>query len=568
MTASPMSDAACATAAAANSAERKPRLDLQAHLHDLEEQGLLLRVDRPINKDTELHPLVRWQFLGGMAADERRAFLFTNVVDSKGRNYDMPVVVGALSASPRIYALGMGRTPDEIGTAWLNAIQHPIAPRRVSDAPCQEVVLKGEQLKQKGGGLAALPVPVSTPGFDAAPYLTATLCITRDPQTGIQNMGTYRAALKATDRLAVRMVARPGGAGGYLHWLKYRQMKKPMQIAIVVGAAPVVEFTGPQKLAIDLDELAVAGGLAGQPIPIVSCTSVELDVPAHSEIVIEGVIDPSVLEPEAPFGESNGYVALEAFNMPMRVTAITHRRHAVFTSILSQVTPSESSTIKLVAYEPIYLAHLRDQLGIKAVKRVVMHEALTNLRPVVFVQIANGTARTEVWRALYGTANFTAGVGKVCIAVSEDIDPTNTDAILWSIAYRSNPMDDVHITPWRGGVQGSHYTAQKADSTLLVDATLKHDMPPLALPAREYMEGARRIWQELGLPALTVRVPWHGYTLGHWTESWASFARRAVAGDWEMNGEETARRQRGNVEPETPVWLVEGGKPKEPGQTP
>ncbi len=105
------------------------------------------------------------------------------------------------------------------------------------------------------------------PGFDSAPYLTATLCITRDPDTGIQNMGTYRAALKATDRLVVRMVAREAsGAGGYLHWLKYRERREPMPIAIVIGCAPVVMFTGPQKLAIDLDELGVAGALAGAPI--------------------------------------------------------------------------------------------------------------------------------------------------------------------------------------------------------------------------------------------------------------------------------------------------------------
>ena len=537
--------------------DEKPRLNLQLHLRDLEAQGLLLRIDTPINKDTELHPLVRWQFLGGMSADERRAFLFTNVTDSKGRKYDMPVVVGSLAASPRIYALGMGRKVEEIGDAWVNAIQHPIPPVRVNAAVCQEVVIKGEALTKKGGGLAALPVPISTPGFDAAPYLTATLCVTRDPETGVQNMGTYRAALKATDRLAVRMVARPGGAGGYIHWLKYRELKKPMEIAIVVGAAPVVEFTGPQKLAIDLDEMAVAGGLAGRPIPIARCVSVDLDVPADSEIVIEGVIDPSVLEPEAPFGESNGYVALEAFNMPMRVTAITHRKQAVFASIISQVTPSESSTIKLVAYEPLYLSHLRNSLGVRGVKRVVMHEALTNLRPVIFLQFERDTSRTEVWRALHGAANFTAGVGKVCIAVSEDIEPTNTDAILWSIAYRSNPIEDVHIAPWRRGVQGSIYSGGGTDSAMLIDATLKHEMPPLALPAREFMDGARKIWERLGLPPLTIRQPWHGYELGDWTDTWETFARRAIVGDWEANGEETLRRQRDGVEPETPVWQVE-----------
>ena len=326
-----------------------PRLDLQQHLQDLDRAGLLVRIDRPINKDTQLHPLVRWQFLGGIPADDRRAFLFTNVIDAKGRKYDMPVVVGAFSASARIYALGMGQKVEDIGNAWLKAIQNPIPPVRVEHAACQEVVVTGAALREKGGGVAALPVPISTPGFDAAPYLTATLCVTRDPETGVQNMGTYRAGLKATDRMAVRMVARPGGAGGYIHWLKYRERKEPMEIAIVIGAAPIVEFTGPQKLAIDVDEMAVAGGLAGRPIPMARCVSVDLDVPADSEIVIEGVIDTSILEPEAPFGESNGYVALEAFNMPMRVTAITRRKNAVFASIISQVTPSESSTIKIVA---------------------------------------------------------------------------------------------------------------------------------------------------------------------------------------------------------------------------
>ena len=138
-----------------------------------------------------------------------------------------------------------------------------------------------------------------------------TLCVTRDPENGIQNMGTYRAALKATDRLAVRMAARVGGAGGYLHWLKYRDRNQLMPIAIVIGAAPVVVFTGPQKLAIDSDELAVAGALAGTPMRKVRCKTIDLDVPADAELVIEGLIDPQVLEPEAPFGESNGYVALE-----------------------------------------------------------------------------------------------------------------------------------------------------------------------------------------------------------------------------------------------------------------
>jgi UbiD family decarboxylase len=545
---------------AAHATRSFPAVDLQSHLADLEARGLLVRIDRPIDKDTELHPLVRWQFLGGIPENRRRAFLFTNVTDRTGRRYDMPVAVGALAASPDIYAVGMGQPVANIGQAWMKAIADPIAPVEVASAPCQDVVVAGDDLQRPGCGLASLPVPVSTPGFDAAPYLTATLCITRDPDSGIQNMGMYRAALKATDRLAVRMVARPsGGAGGYYHWLKYNERRAPMPIAIVVGAAPVVAFTSPQKLAIDLDELAVAGGLARRAVRIVKAKTVDLMVPADAEIVIEGFIDTERLEPEAPFGESNGYVALEAYNMPMRVTAITRRRAAVFCSIISQVTPSESSVIKKVAYEPLFLNHLRSDLAIKGIRRVVMHERLTNLRPVIFLQYAAETPKSEVWRGLSGAATYMAGCGKIVVAVSEDIDPDSLDAVLWSLAYRSNPIEDVHIAPYRSNLQGAQYGPRSADSSMLIDATRKRAMPPLALPARPFMERARTIWEELGLPALTAQSPWHGYTLGDWTDAWETFAHRAAMGEWETTGRETLARQRTGVMPETPTREGAGG---------
>jgi len=544
-------------------------LDFQEHLARLEAAGLLTRIDRPINKDTELHPLVRWQFQGGLREDQRRAFLFTHVVDAAGRHYDTPVAVGALAASAPIYAIGMGRPVEDIGDAWMRAIANPIAPVQVTDAPCQQVIVKGEALRRPAGGVKTLPVPISTPGYDAAPYLTATLCITRDPETGIRNMGTYRAALKATDRLGVRMAARPGGAGGYLHWQKYRKLKQPMPIAIVVGCAPVVMFTGPQKLPIDCDEMAVAGGLAGAPIRTVKAATVDLDVPADAEFVFEGLIDSEMLEPEGPFGESHGHVALEGFNMSMQLTAITHKKNPVWVSILSEVTPSESSVMKRVAYEPRYLSHLRDTLGIKGVRRVAMHEPLTNLRKVMFVQFDRGTPRTEVWRALHGAANLQADIGKYVIAVSEDIDPDNADAVFWSLAYRANPVEDVHIALYRSAGHGpkSASLASPAggggrdggiDSTMLIDATQKEPGPPISLPKREFMERARAIWEELKLPPITPRAPWHGYSLGDWDAVWDTYAERAIAGRWEETGTETFARRRAGLTPETPVKDIEG----------
>src|SRR5579885_1206172 len=111
-------------ATAAPTADRysAPPRDFQEHLARLDAAGLLVRVERPISKDTELHPLVRWQFQGGLAEDERRAFLFRSVTDAQGRRYDVPVAIGALAASALIYAVGMGRPVNEIGDAWLDAI--------------------------------------------------------------------------------------------------------------------------------------------------------------------------------------------------------------------------------------------------------------------------------------------------------------------------------------------------------------------------------------------------------------------------------------------------------------
>src|SRR5215813_14496265 len=132
---------------------------------------------------------------------ERKAFLFTNIRDGRGRKYDIPVVVGAIAANRSIYSVGMGAPLSEIQGKWDRAIARPIPPREVKDAACHEVVHQGKDLEGEGKGLDRLPIPISTPGFDSAPTLTATNVITVDPETGVQNMGTYRAALKAPDRL-------------------------------------------------------------------------------------------------------------------------------------------------------------------------------------------------------------------------------------------------------------------------------------------------------------------------------------------------------------------------------
>ena len=386
---------------------------------------------------------MRWQFLGGVPEDKRRAFLFTNVIDAKGRRYDMPVVVGAMAASPEIYAMGMGR-PVERDRRRLDAGDRQSD--RAGDGRRRRRARRSSspatRCARPAAGWRACRCRSRRPGFDAAPYLTATLCITRDPETGIQNMGTYRAALKATDRLAVRMVAREAtGAGGYLHWLKYRERGEQMPIAIVIGCAPVVMFTGPQKLAVDLDELGVAGALAGAPIRMAKAKTIDLDVPANSEIVIEGLIDPAR-------ARAGGAVRRE-----QRLRRARSLQHA---DAGDRHHPQARAGVRL-DHQPGDAERVeRDQEGglrarcssatcatswaIKGIRRVVMHERLTNLRPVIFLQFADGTPRTEVWRGLHGAATLQSNCGKIVIAVSDDIDPAEhgCGAVVARLSHQSD----------------------------------------------------------------------------------------------------------------------------------
>ncbi len=533
--------------------------DLHEHIAALREAGLLIEVDRRINKDTEMHPLVRWQFRGGIDAEDRKAFLFTNVTDSKGRDFDIPVLVCGLAANSRVYEMGMGVPLAGIKENWIRAMNAPVEPNVVVDGPCQEIVYRDNELLN-GNGLDALPVPISSPGWDNAPYTTSSHFITKDPETGVQNMGNYRGMLKAPNRIGMNPSIELR-TGGYMHWEEWRKRGEPMPCAIVLGCPPVVSFTAVQKMPEKLDELWVSGGLVGKPLNVVKAKTVDLLVPAEAEVVIEGYVSTELLEPEAPFGESHGHVNLQEYNGYVDVTAITRRRDAVITSWVSQVTPSESSAIKRPAYEAAQIEHLRDHLGIKGVKHVATHEPLTSLHKLIVVVVDRETPRTEIWRALYGVASLRRAEGKWIIAVNEDIDPDDTNAVFWAMSYRSKPHRDVEILKHKDEGHGPRSLIDSEDGAVLVDATLKETFPPVSLPKRQYMEAAAQIWNELGLPKLKPERPWFGYDLGEWNEDLETMARRAVRSEYWETGRIIAQRRRGDVSMNTEVRTLDEGNP-------
>jgi 4-hydroxy-3-polyprenylbenzoate decarboxylase len=194
-----------------------------------------------------------------------------------------------------------------------------------------------------------------------------------------------------------------------------------------------------------------------------------------------------------------------------------------------------------------------------------MHEPLTNIRKVIALVCERDMPTTEVWRALYGAAVLHRAAGKYVIAVNDDIDPENADALLWAMSYRANPSLDMHILPHRDQGHGPRSLRNGGqDASVLIDATLKEDFPPISLPKRQHMERAKLIWEELGLPKLKPEQPWFGYSLGEWSAELDAAAEAATRGDYLDNAKALEKRRRKDVAMNTEVRRVQErpGKPR------
>ena len=531
-----------------------PFKDFRDYLTELDRRGLLVRVARPINKDTELFPVVRLQFRG-LPEAQRRAFLFEQVVDSRGRRFEASVAVGAFASSRQVYftALGIDEEGEGLGRVWEQALAHPIEPATVATGPCKEVVILDEAELQRTGGVDAFPHPISTPGFDPAPFLTSAYWVSRDVETGQYNVGTYRGMIKGASRVGLQMDTPVQHIA--IHLEKARQAGRPLEVAIVIGAVPAVGLASVQKVPYGISEYAVAGGLMGEPLEVVPCETVDLLVPAHAEIVIEGTIDPFVLEPEGPFGEASGFLGPRTSSPVLQVRCITHRRSPVVQAFVSEFPPSESTLMRKIGFENVYTRFLRVSCNLGAVQRVCFYES--GACNMVFVIQLKDPAPGQAWQALYAASGYEPSMGKYIIAVDDDVDPEDLNAVLWALSFRTQPERDVRVIggklprldPSMSGSRDAASGQEANASALLIDATRPHAYPPTSLPAKENMERALQLWEELKMPDLNLARPWHGYELGAWSSRNREEAARAMRGDYLTTGDDLAgesRRLAGN----------------------
>jgi len=534
--------------------------DLRAFLRALEKRGEMVRWDSPIDKDSELMPVYRLQFRG-LDEGAWKAFSYEQVVNAKGRRYDMPVVAGCYGASEDIFALGMGcNGPDEIYEKWHQAISHPIDPVIVKSGPVHEEVHLGSEIQELG--LDELPAPVEEPGFSGS-IRTSTPWITKDPETGVRNMGCYSGHFRARDRIQCGI--NPVSHTLLYHWRSAQRAGKSLPAVIVVGVTPNLIISACTKVPYGVDELAVAGGIAGEPVELVKCKTVPLEVPANAEIVIEGEISTDIQEPYAAFGEYPGYMMGESWSTPvMKVTAICHRKNAIFTPIVVGLPPGDSNIISRFCQGMVMHEFLKH--GCKLPVLDTYYHRMGASHNFLVIRIKK-TYPSQPWEVLHAAASVNPAC-KWLIVVDEDINAKDLEMVTWALSYSMQPREDMQIIshrvgrldpsaalPSRPGDPQESFPGILGASAVMIDATRKRPFPPVGFPRKEYMERAQDLWKSKGLPQLKLRSPWYGYELGRWTADDDENAQLLTKGEYLKVGEKMKKRQ-------TQVFENQGTRPK------
>jgi len=466
--------------------------DLREYLQALESDGKLHRIKKEVDKDWEIAAVAR-TVLQNIKAEQRKALMFEQV-----KGFSIPVVGGILGGSREIYALALQADLSDIASKWVEAQKEPLPPVMVNYGPCKENIRRGAEVDME-----KFPVPIWTVGEDPGPYLTAPFIVSKDPQTGIHNVGTYRVQVKSKNRLGCMV-------NFIQHLRKHVEMhnraNRPTPVAIVLGTEPTIGLTSVAKIPYGLSEFAVAGRLRGEPVELVKCETIDLEVPATAEIVIEGEIRANELEHEGPFGEYTGYMGPDGDAYVVDIKCITHRHNPILQVFFSQMPPSESSCIRSIGREAAILKSLVEDLRLP-VRDVRLKESggAASYMAISISKEHPGQVQQVAW----GAWAVDPALGKIVVVVDDDIDIRDDFALDWAISFRVQPAEDCYIIPNTSSIRLDPSTApadvpqltrhRELSSKLLIDATRNHAFPPLALPPREHLEKVLASWEEYGL---------------------------------------------------------------------
>ena len=396
---------------------------LRTHLANLEQQGELIRFAAEIDPDATMSA-VSWRSF----AERGKSCLFTNLTGHPGWR-----AVSQIIADRRKWAVALGVAESEVVPTLAERIAKPVPTVDVArdQAPCKEVVLIGDQVD-----LTKLPA-MWTSERDPGRYIASGMCVIKDPDTGIRNVSFHRAQVIGPDRTAFLICPRQA----LRIFQMYGKRGRPMEVAMVVGAHPLIAFAGAFVAPYGVDEMTIAGGLLGDPVRMVKCETVDLEVPADAEMILEGEIIPGEMTEEGPFGEVTGTYAQEGSTPLFRIKAVTHRRDPIFYAMQCGLPPSDAHSIICTTIEMKLWEHLRGvDAGELELLDVRCIGAMTPLMVVVQLRQRHAGQANAALMAVLSSPYLHP---KFAVAVDEDIDPSDVDQIMWAIATRSHAARDV-----------------------------------------------------------------------------------------------------------------------------
>ncbi|MAF46985.1 MAG: UbiD family decarboxylase [Rhodospirillales bacterium] len=456
-----------------------------------EQQGLLRRVQQTIDPSWEPACMIKWAFQA-LSDEERFGLLFENVEGS-----EFSLCTGALGTNRQTYALALGVEPEQVNACWENALVNPIAPVTVETAPCQEVVLSGDDAK-----LSLLPVPIWTPGKDAGPYITTTV-MTRTLDTDNQNTGVYRTRVRDDHHVVVNMNPRRGGNDQCETWWA---QGKAAPVAWVIGAEPAFQLASVATMPEGRQEMEVAGGLMGSPLEMVKCKTSDILVPANAEIIIEGLIEPGERDTEGPFGENLGFMNEVSQKPVARITAITHRKNAIYYGMTSQMPPSESTFLQSNSTAGLISKILRHDLGEKDITDLYVDETFGGqmAHAIIAMRPQYQGHAMKVGRMAAEVSAF-----KRITVVDDDIDIRDPRHMDWVMNARYNPSRDTVIIDnvyMRSAMDPSIEAVDgvKMGSKIVIDGTRTVPEDEFSLPPKETMMQALETWKAAGLPDFSI----------------------------------------------------------------
>jgi 4-hydroxy-3-polyprenylbenzoate decarboxylase len=484
---------------AANQALSVSWRDLREWLALVDRNGMLKRIDKPVDPDEELAAIA---FMATRREDAPALKFETLTGHSAGAS----ILVNMLGASKERYALAVGINPAlsvaEMITATRIIMQQRVKPSRIakSAAPVNEIVLRDNEID-----LTQFPAPKFWPG-DGGRYIgTGNITLTQNPDSGRINVGCYRQMLHGPRR--VGLYCSPG-KHGLIDRDAWWARGKPCEVVAAYGIDPVLFMLAAQVFGIKESELDVAGGMMGRPVELTDAESVSLPIPANAEFVIEGLLHPGDLADEGPLGEFTGYYGRERAPQPViEVNAVHYRRAPILTAALMAKYPSCEIGAYYAIMRSARILDDLDRIGVSGIVGAYAHPAAASGWGMVVVSMQQQYAgHAAQVLALTAQCPAAAYYTKWIIAVDEDVDPTDFNDVMWALSTRCNPSEDLDIlrNTWSTGLDPSQYPpeARPYGSKVLINACKPHkhlkQFPQSTLLRREVYERAAARWQELG----------------------------------------------------------------------